>query len=499
MSNVSACYAPAPGEHGGLASHPLIIQGGMGAGVSAWPLAKSVSSAGLLGVVSGTALDVIMTRRLQAGDPDGHVRRALDHFQFPEMARRVIEKYFIDGGKNEDAHFSTVPMCTMNLSRPHLELIVAANFVEVFLAKEGHNGVVGINYLEKIQLTQLASIYGAILAGVDYVIVGAGIPREIPGILDSFAENRKASLRLNVAGAEKEDDFRITFDPLKFSGNARLKLMKRPFFFAITSSTVLAQTLVKKGSGKVDGLVIEGPLAGGHNALPRGVLKLDTFGEPLYGPKDDVDLESIKAHGVPFWLAGAYGTPAGLKKSLALGASGIQAGTVFAFCNESGLTREIKESIIRKIMAGSASVFTDPKASPTGFPFKILRLEGTNSEDDVFTLRKRVCDLGYLRHLYRKADGKAGYRCPAEPVDEYVKKGGAAEETAGCKCLCNGLLANIGLSQRRADGSLERPLLTAGKELSIIPDILNETGGRPYSATDVIEHMLKGAGPKRQV
>jgi len=471
---------------------PIIIQGGMGAGVSSWALAKAVSVCGHLGVVSGTALDVIIARRLQAGDPEGHVRRALDSFPFPEMSARIVEKYFIEGGKKEDEPFRTVPMCTMNFSQPHLELIVAANFVEVFLSKEGHNGAVGINYLEKIQVPQLASIYGAMLAGVDYVLVGAGIPREIPGILDNFAENKEASMRLNVLGADKEDIFKMTFDPVNFSCGANLPKLNRPRFLAIIASAVLAQTLVKKGSGKVDGLVVEGPSAGGHNAMPRGVLKLDASGEPIYGPKDDVDLESIKALGVPFWLAGAYGTSERLKEALSMGASGIQAGTPFAFCEESGLTKEIRESIIRKVLDGSASVFTDPKASPTGFPFKLLRLEGSNSEDDVFAARKRVCDLGYLRHLYRKEDNMAGYRCPAEPVDEYVKKGGIAEETAGCKCLCNGLMANIGLAQRRSDGYLELPLLTAGKELSIVKDILKEKGAsRSYSAKDVLGHILK--------
>jgi len=470
---------------------PLIIQGGMGAGVSAWPLAKAVSVCGHLGVVSGTALDVIIARRLQAGDPGGHIRRALSAFPFPEMSRRIVEKYFIEGGKKNDEPFRTVPMCTMNLSQAHLELIVAANFVEVFLAKEGHNGAIGINYLEKIQVPQLASIYGAMLAGVDYVLVGAGIPREIPGVLDSFADGKEASMRLSVLGADKDDDFRMTFDPATFSGGAH-QLLRRPRFFAIIASVVLAQTLVKKGSGKVDGLVIEGPSAGGHNAMPRGVLKLDASGEPVYGPKDVVDLDSIKALGAPFWLAGAYGTSQGLKEAFSLGASGIQAGTPFAFCEESGLTKEIRESILKKVLEGTATVFTDPKASPTGFPFKLLRLEGSNSDDDVFSARKRVCDLGYLRHLYRKAENEAGYRCPAEPIDEFVKKGGIAEETAGCKCLCNGLMANIGLAQRRSEGFVELPLLTAGKELSIVRDIIGEKGGRiSYSAKDVLGHILK--------
>jgi len=58
-------------------SYPIIIQGGMGAAVSAWQLAKAVAQTGQLGVVSGTALDVVLARRLQLGDPGGHLRRDL--------------------------------------------------------------------------------------------------------------------------------------------------------------------------------------------------------------------------------------------------------------------------------------------------------------------------------------------------------------------------------------------------------------------------------------
>jgi len=61
----------------------------MGVGVSKWRLANAVSRAGALGVVSGTVLDQVLARRLQDGDPGGHMRRGLDHFPFPEMAERV--------------------------------------------------------------------------------------------------------------------------------------------------------------------------------------------------------------------------------------------------------------------------------------------------------------------------------------------------------------------------------------------------------------------------
>lgn len=78
---------------------PIIIQGGMGAGVSDWRLARAVSLAGQLGVVSGTAIDLIIARRLQLGDPGGHVRRALVEFPVAEVADRILGRYFIKDGR----------------------------------------------------------------------------------------------------------------------------------------------------------------------------------------------------------------------------------------------------------------------------------------------------------------------------------------------------------------------------------------------------------------
>ena len=81
-------------------------------------------------------------------------------------------------------------------------------------------------------------------------------------------------------------------------------------------------------------------------------------------------------------------------------------------------------------------VFTDPAASPTGFPFKVLELEDgrslkTLSDPEVYNARPRVCNLGYLRSPFVGADGKVGYRCPSEPVADFVAKGGDESETVG--------------------------------------------------------------------
>jgi len=92
--------------HDGTDPRPLIIQGGMGAGISDWRLARAVSSQGQLGVVSGTALDAILARRLQTGDPGGHMRRALDRFPAPPIADRIWNTYFVPGGKDAAKPFT---------------------------------------------------------------------------------------------------------------------------------------------------------------------------------------------------------------------------------------------------------------------------------------------------------------------------------------------------------------------------------------------------------
>ncbi len=382
-------------------SEPVIIQGGMGAGVSNWVLARAVSRTGQLGVVSGTALDVIVARRLQNGDPEGHLRWAFTQFPAQDIVQRVLEKYFIPGGKDPEASFKPTPMPTVAASVAHEELMVVANFTEVFLAKEGHAGLVGINFLEKIQLPTLPSLYGAMLAGADYVLMGAGIPREIPWALDRLAQHQEVSLKLHVEGVASDDEFKIHFDPKRFITHA-LPGLKRPKFLAVIASSTLATALVKKATGRIDGFVIEGPTAGGHNAPPRGPMQLTEQGEPVYGPKDVVDVEVIKKLGLPFWLAGSYGAPHRLTEALQMGAAGVQVGTAFAFCKESGIDNEIKVKLLQQVRLGKGEIFTDPLASPAGFPFKVVKLEHSLSESDEYEARPRLCDLGFLRHVYLK-------------------------------------------------------------------------------------------------
>ena len=475
---------------------PIIIQGGMGVAVSSWPLARAVSQTGQLGVVSGTGLDAVLARRLQQGDLDGSIRLALRDFPDPQAATRIIDRYFIPGGKSSESPFLPHPPLTVEMSRDAMELLVIANFVEVHLAKQGHQGAIGINYMEKIQLATLPSLFGAMLAGVDYVLMGAGIPRAIPGVLDGLCEGECVELSLNVQGASSEDHFVTRFDPAGMLADG-IPWLHRPRFLAIVSSATLATALVRKSTGRVDGFVIEGPSAGGHNAPPRGTVQYNDRGEPIYGPRDVPDLAAFRSHGFPFWLAGSYGSAERLSEAIEAGATGIQVGTPFAFCNESGLEESIKHHVLALVRRHEVDVLTDPRASPTGFPFKVVQLPGTLSDAERFKARQRACDLGYLQQAYKQADGTLDWRCPAENVEAYECKGGKIEETVGRKCLCNALLANMGLGQVRPGIGGELPLVTAGDDVCSLSRFLSSREAKSYSASDVVRCILTGADTRR--
>ena len=468
---------------------PALIQGGMGVAVSSWPLARAVSATGQLGVVSGTALDVVLARRLQDGDPGGHTRAALAAFPVPDVAARVLDRYFRAGGREPGMPYAPVPRLRLRQNPRAQELAVVANFAEVWLARQGHYGPVWVNFLEKVQMATPAAAYGAMLAGADVVLVGAGIPRELPRLLGALARHEPVSLPVDVIGMPEGQRHTVELDPAALLGKT-LPPLQRPAFLAIVSAHVLAEYLARDPSIRPDGFVIEGPPAGGHNAPPRGRLTLDGDGQPRYGPRDDADLARLAAIGLPFWLAGAYGTPARLQEAQAAGAAGVQVGTLFALSDESGLRPGLRSQLLGEVRDGTLRVRTDPAASPTGFPFKIAQLPGTLADPQRYDARPRLCDLGHLRVPYLRPDGAVGYRCPGEPVHMYLRKGGDAADTAGRSCLCNALLANVGLGQtRRASGYAEDPLVTLGSDLDGVHAMLQHHPNG-WSAAQAVTWLL---------
>ncbi|MCM2268177.1 MAG: hypothetical protein NDI60_10445 [Elusimicrobiales bacterium] len=495
------------------AADPAIISGGMGVRISWWVMSRIVSMMGGLGVVSGTGLEIVYPRLLQDGDPGGHVRRA-----FTELARRqpaltadiweIFNKYYIEGGRQPGTPYKPVPTCRLTrvenfkpgpdsfweLPREMQVLVMAANFAEVWLAKEGHDKPVGINFLRKVERPLPWALYGAMLAGAAYILVGAGSPDELPSMIEKLSRHEPTAMSFKVYGTRSDSgSFYATVRPgeLNISGAA----LPVPKFLAIVSSFGLANALASDPATRPYGFVVEGSEAGGHSVAPAK-MRFDAAGKPLliYTEQDKADIGAIAGLGLPFWLAGAYAGRGRLAAAQAAGARGIQFGTLAALSGQSGMTPELRSRVLKLLRSGELKV-TNSMVSPTGFPFKVAQVPGTVSEEAVYEARPRRCDIALLQVNYLTPDGQLGYRCPAEPVDAFVAKGGRVQNTVGRACLCNALLAAAGCPQVCSGGYVEPAIVTLGEDLESARELLAQlpAGQETYTIGKALNFLRSGA------
>lgn len=463
---------------------PIIRQGGMGIDISIPSLGNKVSRLGGYGTVSGVVAGTVLARRLQLGDIGGHYRRALAHFPFPEIAEQVLEAYFVAGGILPCAQFKPVPMFTLNPSNLLIALTVCANFCLVWLAKEGHGGPIAINFLEKVQLSLIYGLVGAMLAGVDEVTAGAGIPIQIPGILDAIAAGRNPAYEVDATIADKKGTVRIEFDLIKFF-RKHLPKMKRPGFIPIIGTHVLAEYLASKCSSTIEGFVVELPPAGGHVVRPRGIIRYDDFGEPIYDPIRDMPnwgrmVNLMRKLGLPWWVGGDCASPEKLAWAKSIGATGVQVGGIMASSRESGERDDLRRRKNRLAYRNELLVKTDMSASPTGFPFKLTNL----TDRDQLALRTPKCTHGALVEVCIDEKGHDFYRCPAEPIKDYLRKGGNIEKTKGVVSLCNGLFGNSQIG-----GPGEIPTQTYSSKFAFIRELLTDENG-DYGVEDAMNYLL---------
>ncbi|MCS3661017.1 nitronate monooxygenase [Salinibacter ruber] len=473
---------------------PNIIQGGMGIGVSSWRLARHVARRGEIGIVSGTGIDSVVVRELQEGDPHDR-RQMLADYPDEEIADHLVERFYRPDGLPADEPYDLLNMHPFEPSVRSQRILAAATYTEVRLAAAGHEGMIGMNLLAKLKRYTLPCIYGALLADIDIVSIGAGIPLEEARQIPKLAAGEPAALRLDVdtsQAPDADDSYAYRFDPADVLDTP--PTLDRPLFLPIISSDALARIMdAKLPDRRVDGWVVEGPVAGGHNAPPRNKNYADD-GTPLYDERDEADLEAIRSLGKPFYLAGGHGSPEGLRAAHEAGAAGIQVGSLFSLTDESGYPPSTTRRLIRGLHTGEIEVSTEGRVSSTGFPFKVLTADGTLADAEVYERRARICDLGYLREPYLDEEGRLMGRCPAEPVKTYVSRGGAPEETEGRACLCNALMANIGLGQQRG-ARAEPPLFTGGDALEDLP--LGSAEDPQYDADDVLNYLYQDVRPPR--
>lgn len=470
-----------------------LIQGGMGIGVSD-RLAGEVARNDATGIVSVTSSGVLLARLLQDGNRD--VLEAAKSYPTPEIADEIIDRYYLEDGRHGNP-YRTVPMFGYEPNTMAADLAVLGAYSLVWQARKRaqQRGHIGVNLLTKIQEPTIHTIYGAMQAGAELVTMGAGIPAKIPKKIGMLAAGQTVLLPISVAGASP-GEYSVVFDPRRY--NPSQSELVIPRFLALTSTDILVTKLMRE-EVPPDGFIVENPDAAGHNAPPRRKNIFDEQGQPVYSDRDYANLDKIKSLDVPFWLAGGYGNPEGYRKAKNLGAAGIQAGSIFALTDESNLDPAIKQSVIKKILSGKdVRVITDSLASPTDFPFKVLEHPDTLSDPVIYAKRERICDLGFLRQAVEVnyVDPQTGipgkrvvYRCPAESVEDFVKKGGDKDDTYRRVCLCNALLSAIGKGQRRKDGYIEPPIITLGDNVNEDVRAIVGKVGLPLKAAKVIESI----------
>lgn len=343
-----------------------IIQGGMGVGVSLSPLASAVAKEGGAGIVSSACLDRLVSKRT---------------------------------GKKSSAY--------------------DAAYEEVSLAKAG-GGFAGINIMVALMRDYEDSVRGALDAGADAIISGAGLPMNLPAIQPP----RDTALIPIVSSARALELICRKWERLRY----------RP-----------------------DAVVLEGPLAGGHLGFKMDQIDVDSNRlENLLPPVKDM---AIKYGDFPVIVAGGIYTHEDILAFFAQGADGVQMGTRFLATEESSATDAYKQAVV-DARQEDILVAYDP-GSPCGLPFRLIR-QSPMYVSALKRLRQPKCNKGYV---LMKDDNGAFTRCPAKESNEHHF------------CICNGLLSSAGCEDK------EEPLYTVGSNayrvdrLMSVKELMHELAG----------------------
>jgi nitronate monooxygenase len=334
-----------------------IVQGGMGVGVSLYPLAKAVAREGGLGVLSSACLDRLVSKR---------------------------------DNKKLNAY--------------------EAAYEEISLSKV-KGGFVGINIMTALVRDYSDSVRGALDAGADAIISGAGLPLNLPAI-----------------------------QPPKDTA-----------LIPIVSSARALDIICKKW-GKLgyqpDAVVLEGPLAGGHLGFRADQVDLEE--NRLENLLPSVKEQAMKSGDFPVIVAGGIYSHEDIVRYMNMGADGVQIGTRFLATEESSATDAYKQAVVAA--KEEDIVVANRPGSPCGLPFRIIK-QSPMFVSALKRARLPKCDKGYV--LLKDAEGRFSV-CPAKESNENYF------------CICNGLLSSGGYN-----GDKEEPLYTVGTCASQVNSILS--------------------------
>lgn len=429
----------------GRLQFPRLFQAGMGAGVSRYWLSRKAARLGALGIVSSVGLRTIIVEAVRRGDKQ--VIAMAKTFPFAQHRDELLS--FASGGFR---HRRAVPQDGYgDVGKLAARLTVISTFIEVSLAKKGHHGKIGINVMWKLSTSVLPTILGALLAGVDALICGAGVPMELEEIVDSIRAGKTELSFDPLYGTTTPVSFEFNREVVEYLRGCRYR---RPKLIPILSNYAFCRKIVKKWRIPPDFIILEDWKAGGHNQNPRNKVEHSDVSDGI-----ETYFDEVLTLGVRVVVAGGFeygGNRTDFLYWRRRGAWGIQVGSRFALCKESGWDRKWRDLIIQMNRRGETVIMTDHEASPTGFAIKVVVVPGTLSDPEVYNRRERSCLYGCLRRGHTFVDPETGETrttliCPAMPLSMYQRlcpdktREECLKECGGqVVCLCSALLATIG-------------------------------------------------------
>ncbi|WP_238587668.1 nitronate monooxygenase family protein [Caenimonas sp. SL110] len=304
-----------------------VVQGGMGVGVSAGGLAGAVAALGAIGTISSVDL-----------------RR-----HHPDLMEQT-------------AHLSSEPGTRERIDAANLEALKRE--IARARALSGGRGLIAVNIMRAVSAYE-AYVRHSLECGIDAVIVGAGLPLDLPDLARDFPKTALIPILSDARGVQ-----------------------------------LVVRKWEKKGR-LPDAIVIEHPkLAGGH----LGAAKV----ADLHDRRFDFDvvipevLAFFRASGIegriPLIAAGGISSLQDIKQLQALGASGAQLGTAFAVTKECDAHPDFK-----RVLANAGPEDMVEFTSVAGLPARAVR---TPWLDKYLRLEPRL-----QQHAHQKAHCTMWFDC----------------------------------------------------------------------------------------
>lgn len=217
-------------------------------------------------------------------------------------------------------------------------------------------GVVGFNIMVAMNHYE-AYVKQAAKIGADFIVSGAGLPVDLPGLVKSY--------------------------PIKIA----------PIVSTEKSVHVLLRYWVKKFNRIPDFLVIEGPKAGGHLGFTRE--QLERFHPELYRSEVGKIIEKVReyekqfAKKIPVVLGGGISGREQAKEAFSMGADAVQVASRFVATEECDAALAYKQAYID---AGREDIIL--VKSPVGMPGRAIRnsfLERVEREERISPSKCRGC------------------------------------------------------------------------------------------------------------